>query len=48
MNLEKVQFKKIDLFDSFFDSLKSDYKEFSEWFKKKQMISHIYLKIIMV
>lgn len=29
-------FSKIDLDDSFFDSLKSDYKEFETWFKKKQ------------
>lgn len=29
------QFKNIDLEDSFFDSLKGDYKEFSEWFSRK-------------
>ncbi|WP_058499719.1 hypothetical protein [Legionella gratiana] len=35
VNLEKVQFKTIDLSDPFFDSLKSDYLEFPNWFKKK-------------
>lgn len=29
------KFKDIDLNDSFFDSLKNDYPEFPEWFKKK-------------
>src|SRR5690606_3403934 len=35
VNLEKVQFKTIDLSDHFFDSLRSDYSEFPNWFKKK-------------
>lgn len=29
-------FKSVDLNNSFFDTLKSDYKEFEDWFKKKQ------------
>lgn len=29
------KFKNIDLSDSFFDSLKQDYKEFSDWFERK-------------
>ena len=29
-------FSGIDLDNSFFDSLKADYKEFETWFKKKQ------------
>ncbi|MCT4594627.1 MAG: GNAT family N-acetyltransferase [Anaeromicrobium sp.] len=29
------KFKDIDLNDSFFDSLKSDYKEFTDWFNRK-------------
>lgn len=29
------QFSEIDLSDSFFDSLKDDYPDFEEWFKKK-------------
>lgn len=33
--LELKKFKEIDLNDQFFDSLKNDYKEFEEWFKKK-------------
>ena len=28
-------FSEVDLSDSFFDSLKQDYKEFSEWFQRK-------------
>jgi len=35
MNLELKKFRDIDLADPFFDSLKSDYKEFSNWFEKK-------------
>jgi L-amino acid N-acyltransferase YncA len=35
MNLSREKFKFINLADSFFDSLKLDYKEFSEWFAKK-------------
>lgn len=35
MGFEFRKFKDIDLEDSFFDSLKSDYTEFSEWFCKK-------------
>lgn len=38
VNLEKVQFKTIDLSDPFFDSLKSDYLEFPNWFKKIRRI----------
>ncbi|AWD70279.1 MULTISPECIES: GNAT family N-acetyltransferase [Acinetobacter] len=33
--LIKQKFSEINLENSFFDSLKSDYKEFAEWFKKK-------------
>lgn len=35
MNLIYKQFKNINLADVFFDSLKSDYEEFSDWFVKK-------------
>ncbi len=35
MKLSREQFKTINLEDSFFDSLKADYKEFSAWFAKK-------------
>lgn len=34
-NLIYTNFKDINLNDHFFDSLKQDYKEFPEWFKKK-------------
>lgn len=34
-NLRLVQFANIDLGDSFFDSLKADYKDFEQWFRKK-------------
>ncbi len=34
--LQKKFFRDIDLEDSFFDSLKADYKEFPNWFAKKQ------------
>jgi hypothetical protein len=33
--LEQQQFSKIDLDNPFFDSLKQDYKEFTDWFLKK-------------
>lgn len=35
MGFEVRKFKDIDLSDTFFDSLKEDYSEFSEWFTKK-------------
>jgi hypothetical protein len=35
-NLRYLKFSDLDLTDPFFDSLKADYKEFEEWFKKKQ------------
>ena len=35
MGFEYRKFKNIDLGDSFFDSLKADYAEFSKWFEKK-------------
>lgn len=35
MNLSYVKFKDVDLADPFFDSLKSDYVEFSDWFGRK-------------
>ncbi len=35
IEIKKVQFKDIDYRDSFFDSLRSDYIEFDEWFIKK-------------
>lgn len=34
-NIESKYFNDIDLNDIFFNSLKDDYKEFSEWFSKK-------------
>lgn len=34
-NLELKRFEQISLDDPFFDSLKSDYSEFEEWFKSK-------------
>lgn len=33
--LKWFRFDEIDLYDSFFDSLKNDYSEFSEWFLRK-------------
>lgn len=33
--MKSIYFKDINLNDSFFDSLKEDYPNFSEWFKKK-------------
>ena len=35
MNLERKQFKDLNLGDPFFDSLKADYVEFEQWFQKK-------------
>ena len=35
MHMTLNRFKDIDLSDPFFDSLKSDYAEFSGWFAKK-------------
>ena len=35
-NLKIQKFSEINLADPFFDTLKSDYTEFSEWFKKKE------------
>jgi len=35
MDLSRKLFKQTNLSDPFFDSLKADYKEFPEWFKKK-------------
>lgn len=35
LNVQKIQFGKIDLTDSFFQSLKDDYKGFDKWFLKK-------------
>ncbi|MDC7291797.1 GNAT family N-acetyltransferase [Blautia schinkii] len=32
------KFKDVDILDSFFDSLKNDYKEFPEWYAKKSSI----------
>ncbi len=55
--IEKKKFSDIDLSDPFFDNLKSDYKEFAEWFEKKKnenayvyivknkIIGFLYLKI---
>lgn len=33
---EKIKFNDVDIDDSFFDSLKSDYSGFGQWFRKKQ------------
>lgn len=33
--LELKRFEQLNLYDPFFDTLKSDYSEFEEWFKKK-------------
>lgn len=35
LNVQKLKFGKINLNDSFFDSLKEDYKGFDKWFVKK-------------
>jgi L-amino acid N-acyltransferase YncA len=35
MNLNREKFEDVDLSDAFFDSLKADYQEFSDWFSKK-------------
>lgn len=34
-NLRCLKFNEIDIYDEFFDSLKSDYKEFENWFLRK-------------
>lgn len=38
LNIDKIKFSEINLIDTFFDSLKTDYNElkFSNWFKSKQ------------
>lgn len=42
-NLTLTKFKNIDLSDPFFDSLKSDYTEFSHWFlKKSEDVAYIF------
>ena len=33
--MKQYKFSDIDLSDPFFDTLKGDYPEFSEWFSKK-------------
>ncbi len=35
-NLVKIKFSSLDINDSFFDSLKMDYKEFISWYEKKK------------
>ena len=35
-NIKHVLLKELDINDKFFDSLKEDYSNFEEWFKKKQ------------
>src|SRR5690606_6418360 len=35
MTMDLLPFKEINIDDPFFDSLKSDYKEFKSWFSKK-------------
>lgn len=35
-NIKHVLLKELDINDKFFDSLKEDYYNFEEWFKKKQ------------
>jgi L-amino acid N-acyltransferase YncA len=35
MELSREKFSNVDISDVFFDSLKADYKEFSEWFSRK-------------
>ena len=35
LNVQKLKFGKINLDDSFFDSLKEDYVDFDKWFLKK-------------
>ena len=35
MGMEYKAFGEIDLADPFFDSLKADYVEFSEWYRRK-------------
>lgn len=35
-NIKHVLLKKLDINDKFFDSLREDYPNFEEWFKKKQ------------
>lgn len=42
MNLQLQQFKTIKLSDPFFDTLKSDYEEFEDWFAKKKRRSSLY------
>ena len=35
-NIHKVKFGTLDINDSFFDSLKKDYPEFTSWYEKKK------------
>lgn len=35
-NLQLVKFHEVDLNDPFFDSLKEGYKEFQDWFQRKE------------
>ena len=39
LNVQKVKFGNIDLKDSFFDSLRSDYSGFDRWFTRKKHTS---------
>ncbi len=56
LSVQKMYFGEIDLRDNFFDSFRSDYKEFNKWFNKKadevayvtykdnRILSFLYLK----
>lgn len=39
MDLEIKAFSELDLEDTFFDSLKNSYPEFTDWFQKKGSVS---------
>lgn len=36
MNIQKIRFSSLDINDSFFDSFKFDYPDFTDWFKRKE------------
>lgn len=44
MDLEIKAFSELDLEDTFFDSLKNSYPEFTDWFQKKVVFHRVCLR----
>ncbi len=42
MNIIKKSLSKIDLNDTFFNSLRNDYADFNKWFLKKKWLFCLY------